>query len=149
MLANVSKEQILQTSRQNAESKSWVAVDFIPNKAIGVLEVSDIDRTNERRRASNVAQVLSLTKMSSANDVKRPRSEENQLCGDSCVRYRIPTEVESVRLSHTRASVRSLSRRQTIWFPWSLCVCGGLKKLTKRNQIKKKYDAIVTVSVQS
>lgn len=66
MLANVSKEQILQTSRQKQESKSLMVVVFIPNKAIAVLEVSDIDRTIGRRRASNVALVLFLKKMSSA-----------------------------------------------------------------------------------
>lgn len=150
MLANVSKEQILQTSRQKQESKSVVAVVFIPNKAFAVLEVSEIDRAWGRRRASNVAQVLSLKKMSSAmmsKDLvqKRINSVEIPARGTYTDRRK-----SSVRLSHTRGSVRSFARRQAIWFPWSFtCVCGGLKKLTKRNQIKKKYDAIVTVSVQS
>lgn len=86
MLANVSKEQILQTSRQNSESKSLFAVDFFPNNTIRVLEVSDIDRTIGRRRASNVAQVLSLKKMSSAMMSKDLVQKRVNSCGDSCER---------------------------------------------------------------
>lgn len=60
------KNKFYKLQDRNIESKSLVAVVFIPNKTITVLEVSDIDRAIERRRASNVAQVLSLKKMSSA-----------------------------------------------------------------------------------
>lgn len=60
------KNKFYKLQDRNIESKSLVAVVFIPNKTIAVLEVSDIDRAIERRRASNVAQVLSLKKMSSA-----------------------------------------------------------------------------------
>lgn len=62
------------------------AVVFIPNKAIGELEVSDIDRTIERRRASNVAQVLSLKKMSSAMMSKDLVQKRIKSAVDSCER---------------------------------------------------------------
>lgn len=116
MLANVSKEQILQTSRQKQESKSLMAVVFIPNKAIAMLEVSDFDRTIGRRRASNVALVLFLKKMSSAmmsKDLVQKRISSVEIPA----RGTYTDRKSSVHLSHTRGSVRSFARRKAIWFP--------------------------------
>lgn len=144
MLANVSKEQILQTSRQKLESKSVVAVVFIPNKAFAVLEVSDIDRAIGRRRASNVAQVLSLKKMSSAmmsKDLVQKRISSVEIPA----RGTYTDRKQSQFVWATLVGAWDLSQETGYLVPLIINMChrGGLKKLTKRNQIKKKYDAIL------
>lgn len=100
--------------------------------------------SNDREtRASKVASP-SLKKMSSAEELKRPRSERVASGVKSPKRsslQRVETFSEPRSGERESSSVRRSSSSLHRCFVW----VGGLKKLTKRNQIKKEWRYVTVI----